>query len=263
MRYHNDRPVSYYTFASFDAHPGLKHAVLTRRGGVSPAPWDSLNLGWTVGDPQENIEANYELWSQAFGLKRADLTTTWQVHGKHIILTDAENRNGSLGKADGLVTKTAGIPLVQRFADCTPIFLYDPVRHACGIAHAGWQGTVNRCAEAAVQAMQRHFGSEPADLLGGIGPAIGPCCYEVGLEVADAIRQTQTDPDRLLRPGPRPASFYLDLWEANAVQLRDAGVRQIEVAELCTSCHRDTFFSHRGDKGKSGRFGAFIVLESR
>ncbi len=261
MIFHNHRPIPYYTFASFDRQPGLRHAVLTRIGGTSPAPWDSLNLGWTVGDERETVEANYRRWSQAFGLVREELTTTWQVHGNHILVADENNRRGSLGQADGLITRTPGLAITQRFADCTPIFLFDPVHHACGIAHAGWQGTVARCAEAAVRAMQTHFGSRPADLLAGIGPAIGPCCYEVGHEVVGAIRASHRQPDPLLAPGRRDHGYHLDLWQANAQQLGDAGVLQIEIAGLCTACHRDTFFSHRADKGRSGRFGAFIMLE--
>ena len=283
MQFHNHHPIPYYTFDAFDAFPGLQHAVLTRLGGVSPKPWDSLNLGWTVGDAREHVEANYRRWASAFGLKREDLTTTWQVHGNRVLVADDAHRGGSLGKADALITNTPGIPLVQRYADCTPIMLYDPVRHACGIAHAGWRGVVARCAEAAVRAMQAEFGCDPADMVAAVGPAIGPCCYEVGEEVAQAIRATQRHPERLLTPalqlptsdlrprtpdfGPRTSdshhtAYFLDLWEANAQQLRDAGVGHIEVAQICTACHRDIFFSHRGDKGRSGRFGAFIMLRS-
>lgn len=261
MIFHNHRSVPYYTFASFDGQPGLRHAVLTRLGGVSPAPWDSLNLGWTVGDERDNVEANYHRWSQAFGLVREELTTTWQVHGNRILVADEQNRHGSLGQADGLITRTPDLAITQRFADCTPILLYDPVQRACGIAHAGWQGTAARCAEAMVLTMQAEFGSRPADLLAGIGPAIGPCCYEVGPEVTEAIRASHRRPDLLLRSGRRPDSSFLDLWQANAQQLADAGVQRIEIGGLCTACNRDLFFSHRADKGCSGRFGAFIMLE--
>ena len=259
MIYH-DLPTPYYTFETLDAFPEFIHAVFTRRGGVSPAPWDSLNLGWTVGDDEARVEENYHRVAAAIGAKRAALTTTWQVHGNRILLADAKHRGGSLGKADGLITNTPGIPLLQRYADCTPILLYDPEHRAAGIAHAGWQGVVNRTAEAAVRAMQQTFGSDPARMVGAVGPAIGPCCYEVGPEVAAAIRGSQQDPDDLLRPSQRPGHAYLDLWQANARQLQDAGVGSVEVAELCTACHTDIFFSHRGDKGKSGRFGAVVML---
>jgi len=259
MFYHNHRAVPYYTFAAFDAFPGLMHAVLTRDGGVSPAPWHSLNLGWTVGDPHPNVEANYRRWASAFGLEREALTTTWQVHSADILLADPDQRGGSLGQADGLITRTPGIPLVQRFADCTPILAYDPVQHACGIAHAGWLGTVRRCAANLIQAMHAQFGSDPAQIIAAVGPAIGPCCYEVGPEVIAAVHDSQSNPATLLTP-TRPGHARLDLWQANARQLAESGVAQIELAELCTACHRHIFFSHRGDNGQSGRFAAFMML---
>jgi len=263
MQFHPSPGFPHYTFPAFDRFSAFRHAVLTRQGGVSPAPWDSLNLGWTVGDDNANVEANYQRWTQALGIERSHLTTTWQVHGNRIMPVGLSDRGRSVGKADGLITDTPGIPLAQRYADCTPILLYDPVRHAAGIAHAGWQGVVVRVAESAVRAMQQAFGTNPADLVTAVGPAIGPCCYEVGPEVIVAISTSQREPDRLLSPSQNDGKAYLDLWEANAQQLRDAGVRHIEIAELCTACHNDIFFSHRGDKGHSGRFAAFVMLEER
>ena len=262
MHYH-DLPVPYYTFPSLDAFSGLFHAVFTRRGGVSPKPWDSLNLGWMVGDDPGRVEENYRRVAKVVGVAREELTTTWQVHGNAILLADPDHRGKSLGKADGLITNTPGIPLLQRYADCTPILIYDPEHHAAGIAHAGWQGVVHRTAEALVRAMTDAFDSDPADMTAAVGPAIGPCCYEVGPEVVEAIRASQRDPDALLRPSARAGRAYLDLWRANARQLRDAGVDQVEVAGLCTACHTDIFFSHRGDRGRSGRFGMVIMLRAR
>jgi YfiH family protein len=258
--HHHDLPIPYYTFAELDAFPQLAHAVFTRHGGVSPAPWNSLNLGWMVGDEAARVEENYHRVANALGVRRQDLTTTWQVHGNKIMVADVHHRGTSLGKADGIITNTPGIPLLQRFADCTPILLYDPVQQAVGIAHAGWQGVVARTAEAAVQAMQRHFGSQPAHMVAAVGPAIGPCCYEVGPEVIAAIRQSQHHPETLLRPGDRDGHAYLDMWQANARQLHEAGVGTVAVAELCTACNTHRFFSHRGDHGQSGRFGAIIML---
>ncbi len=259
MNYH-PHPLPHYTFASLDAFPRLRHAVFTRHGGVSPPPWDSLNLGWSVGDDPARVEENYRRVARFLGVEREDLTTTWQVHGNRILVADEDHRGGSLGKADGLITRTRGIPLLQRYADCTPILVYDPIHHAVGIGHAGWRGVVARTAEALVRAMTQTFGSQPSEMVAGVGPAIGPCCYEVGPEVLTAIRDSQRDADALIHPSHRPGHGYLDLWEANARQLLDAGVKQVEVASLCTSCHRDQFFSHRGDHGRSGRFAAVVML---
>ena len=259
MNYHS-HPLPHYTFTSLDTFPRLRHAVFTRHGGVSPPPWNSLNLGWSVGDDPARVEENYQRVARFLGVEREDLTTTWQVHGNRILVADEAHRGGSLGKADGLITQTPGIPLLQRYADCTPILVYDPIHHAVGIGHAGWRGVVARTAEALVQAMTQTFGSQPSEMVAGVGPAIGPCCYEVGPEVLAAIRDSQRDADALIRPSHRSGHGYLDLWEANARQLRDAGVNRVEVAGLCTACHTDQFFSHRGDHGRSGRFAAVVML---
>ncbi len=259
MEYHNGS-VPYYTFSSFDAFPELFHAVFTRHGGVSPKPWDSLNLGWSVGDAPERVEENYRRIAAVVGAPREHLTTTWQVHGNTILVVDASHYGGSLGQADGLITNTPNIPLLQRYADCTPILIYDPVRRAVGIGHAGWRGVVNHTAAALVRAMIDVFGSEPATMVAAVGPAIGPCCYEVGPEVIEAIQASQQKPERLLRASERPGHAYLDLWQANASQLNEMGVGGVEVAALCTACHRTEFFSHRGDAGRSGRFAAVVML---
>ncbi len=260
MQYHHGA-VPYYTFSSFDAFPELFHAVFTRHGGVSPRPWHSLNLGWSVGDAPERVEENYRRIAATIGVSREDLTTTWQVHGNTILVADETHHGGSLGKADGLITTTPRIPLLQRYADCTPILIYDPARRAIGIAHAGWQGVVRRTAAALVHAMTEVFGCDPTTMVAAVGPAIGPCCYEVGPDVIEAIRASQHQPERLLRPSERVGHAYLDLWQANASQLDDMGVGSIEVAARCTSCHRNEFFSHRGDAGRTGRFAAVMMLQ--
>ena len=173
------------------------------------------------------------------------------------------------------------MPLTQRYGDCTPILVYDPVRHAVGLAHAGWRGTVAGMASALVQAMVESYASDPATLVAVVGPAIGPCCYEVGPEVVDAVRLAFPEAALVLATPPsrddavvfaaqvskgQPKSNgaasrpHFDLWEANRLQLAQAGVKQIEVAGVCTSCRRDLYFSHRGDHGRTGRFGAVVML---
>lgn len=261
---------------------GLVHAVSTRHGGVSRGPWASLNLGKTVGDDPEAVESNHRLLAQAVGVRREHFATTWQVHGRQVLHAGEDSRGTMLGKADGIITDRPEVPLTQRFADCTPIVVYDPARHAVGLAHAGWRGTVDGMASALVHAMVERYGSDSADLIAAVGPAIGPCCYEVGDDVVDAVRQAFPDWEWILRPprmdtsgawtavttgetaGPRngqPSRLHFDLWETNRLQLAEAGVAQIEVSGLCTSCRRDLFFSHRGDHGRTGRFGAVVMLK--
>ena len=276
----NDVPL--VRFDSLSAFDGLIHAVSTRHGGVSSGYLSSLNLGKTVGDDPENVGINHRRLAEALGVRRDHFTTTWQVHSQRVLEATKEHRGTLIDQADGIITNQVDLPLTQRFGDCTPILVYDPSHHAVGLAHAGWRGTVAGMAGSLVQAMVAHYGSDPAELAAVVGPAIGPCCYEVGDEVVDAVRQAFPDSAPVLRATRHSSSedqsgveagkhntgshgqasrLYFDLWEANRWQLAQAGVRQIEVAGVCTSCRRDLFFSHRGDHGRTGRFGAVVMLK--
>jgi YfiH family protein len=157
-----------------------------------------------------------------------------------------------------MVTDSPEFTLCLRFADCVPILLYDPVRGACGMAHAGWKGTAAKVAASAVEAMRGHFGSRPEDILAGIGPSIGPDHYAVRSDVADAFRTAfgaAAAEGFLSRHG---AALHLDLGAANEFTLRACGVRNIELAGICTACHTEDWFSHRAEHGRTGRFGALM-----
>ena len=276
----NDVPL--VRFDSLSAFDGLIHAVSTRQGGVSSGYLSSLNLGKTVGDDPENVEINHRRLAEALGVRRDHFTTTWQVHSQRVLEATKEHRGTLIDQADGIITNQVDLPLTQRFGDCTPILIYDPFHHAVGLAHAGWRGTVAGMAGSLVQAMVTHYGSDPEKLAAVVGPAIGPCCYEVGDEVVDAVRQAFPDTAPVLRASWHSSSedqsgveagkhnsganghasrLHFNLWEANRWQLAQAGVRQIEVACVCTSCRRDLYFSHRGDHGRTGRFGAVVMLK--
>jgi hypothetical protein len=155
---------------------------------------------------------------------------------------------------------TPDLPLVMAFADCTPIMLVDPVRGAVGIAHAGWRGTVAGICQAVVSKMVDALNCRPADIYAAIGPAIGPCCYEVGTDVVEAVTAALGQNDAFFRPGPQGDQLHFDQWAANEFALRQAGVQQIERADICTACHVDEFYSHRAEGGRTGRFGAIIAL---
>ncbi len=249
----------YYQFTGLVEHRGLLHAIFTRLGGVSEPPWATLNVGRSVGDSPAAVAENHRRISTALGLHREDIATAYQVGGAHVALVGAADRGTVLPATDALITATPGVPLMLRFADCLPIVLYDPVRHALGLVHAGWRGTVARVAQKAAQAMMAALGSQAEDLVAGIGPGIGPCCYQVGDDVVTAVRSAFPQSEGLLL---RQAdnSYHLDLWAANAQQLRAAGVRTIELAGLCTACHTDEFYSHRAEGGRTGRFGVLAML---
>ncbi len=197
----------------------------------------------------------------ALGVAEEDLVPTRQVHRAEIVRVPGPGYGdwGGQRGADGLITAVPGRFLMGYFADCVPILAYDPVRRAAGLAHAGWRGTLLRIAGRLVEEMAADFGTFPGDLRVGLGPAIGPCCYEVGAEVIAGLRERFPGHDDLLRPG-RPGHAHLDLWEANRRVLLQAGVLpdRIEVAGLCTACHGERFYSYRREGRVNGLFGAVI-----
>jgi hypothetical protein len=164
-----------------------------------------------------------------------------------------------LAGTDGLVTDDPSIALMLRFADCQPILLYDPEQRVLALLHAGWRGVAQGIARRGVETMQEVFDCRPEQLIAGLGPAIGPCCYAVGHEVASAMGYALPDWRQVLHP--EGDHWRFDLPGANVQQLEAAGVRQIERADLCTACHTDEFFSHRGDHGPTGRFAVVASLQ--
>lgn len=250
--------IRYYTFNIFPA--AVTQAIFTRHGGVSPRPWASLNVGGTVGDEAARVRENRSRSFAAVGRRLESLFDVWQVHSADSVFARAPRpTDASLQKADLIFTDSPEVVLYMRFADCVPILLYDPNRAVVGMAHAGWLGTVRAATPAAVRAMTNRYGSRPSDLIAAIGPSIGVDHYEVGPDVIAQVEKTFDGQARDLIES-RGGKTYLDLWKANARQLHEAGVEQVEVAGLCTACHTDDWFSHRAEKGRTGRFGALIAL---
>lgn len=259
MNFEENSGLRFAKFESFSAAP-VTHAFFTRQGGVSPTPWASLNMGGGLGDPRENIIENRRRAFESVGRPVESLYDVWQVHGVDVICTDAPRPlDAPHIKADIILTDQAGITLFMRFADCVPVMLVDPVKHVVGLVHAGWQGTLNKAASVAVEAMHVRYGSLPENLLAGIGPSIGVEHYEVGPDVVEKTRQVfGADASELLQP--TDGRIHLNLWETNRLVLENAGVRHIEVSGLCTACHMVDWYSHRGEHGQTGRFGALIGL---
>ena len=250
----------YFQFESFQDLP-VFHAIITRQGGVSQPPFNSLNTGGTVGDDPQAVLENHRRIYDAFGYPFDSRFDVWQVHGNHVISTNAPRSGGTPHlKADGILTQHQDITLFMRFADCVPILLVDPVSKAIGIVHAGWQGTYKAIAQAAVQKMADSFGSRPEDICAGIGPSICQVCYEVGVEVHDAFVSAFGEEGRRYFD-IRDQKVFLDLWHANQDVLTKAGVRQIEIAGICTACHLEDWYSHRAENGKTGRFGVLMSIE--
>ncbi|HEY5983167.1 MAG TPA: peptidoglycan editing factor PgeF [Anaerolineales bacterium] len=250
--------LQYYQFESFP--PELTQAVFTRRGGVSPSPWDTLNVGGTVGDEAARVRENRVRSFQAVDRTLDSMFDVWQVHSADFVLARSpRSPDENYQRADIILTDRPEVSLYMRFADCVPIMLYDPTRAVVGIAHAGWLGTVRAAARSAVDAMVASYGTRPGDILAAIGPSIGPDHYEVGVDVIQQVTMAFGASSAGLIE-QRGDKTYLDLWAANRTQLEQAGVEHIEIAGLCTACHTDDWFSHRAEKGRTGRFGALIAL---
>lgn len=256
-----DNGLVYYQFENL-ARLGkgeMRHGVFTRLGGVSAPPFATLNTGHTVGDDPLAVTENHRRICRALDVDVTFVANGYQVHGASVALIGPGDRGRVRPATDILLTDQPDIPLMQRFADCTSLLLYDPVRRALGLAHAGWRGTVQGVALEAVRAMTEAFGSRPADIVAGVGPSIGPCCYEIGPEVAAQVRDAFREGARWLLSQANGA-IHLDLWAANRRQLQAAGVGQVEMAGLCTACHTKEFFSHRAERGRTGRFGVMATL---
>lgn len=269
------------------------HGFSTRKGGVSSEYGEnSLNLGFTKTDTRTNVEQNRLTFLRSIGAYGKDrklwpLVTLRQVHSDVIHRVSAVPETHLAG--DGLVTSTPGLLLAIQTADCLPVILVDKRRRAVGAFHAGWRGTVKRIVEKGVGEMRRYFGTEPHDIQAAIGPGIHACCYQVGNEVrakfesqfeygTELFREIKESDEIHARypllfltaraPGHSelPTKIFLDLVEANRRQLEAAGVprKNISASELCTSCRSDLLFSHRADKGVTGRMmGAVGIREAR
>jgi YfiH family protein len=236
----------------------LWHGFSTRLGGVSNVYGRSgdLNLGWTNEDADASVIENRRSFALTVTQEPGVLPIlTRQTHGVainrvHAGMTPLETPEGrAVLEGDGLITDEPGVLIGVQTADCIPVILVDPVHRAAGVFHAGWRGTVAGIVDAGVQRMHAEFGSHPAEMLAAIGPGIGPCCFEVGDEVRDAFRARWSYAEDLF--GGRK----VDLWQANQRQLLDSGLRAGNVTVLgeCTAHQTDRFFSHRAEKGVTGR----------
>jgi YfiH family protein len=259
MQFFQAGSIKYYKFNSFE-NQGLYHAVFTRHGGISPTPWKSLNFGASVGDDINRVRQNRQTALAILNIKPDSIYDVYQVHSTELVLTDRSLRLGEPHlKADAIITNKPNITLMMRFADCVPIFLFDPINRVIGLAHAGWIGTVNKIAEKTLLKMKLKFKTNPDDVLAAIGPSIGPDHYIVGNDVIDKVATSFGDKVEQLIIRNNGMSFF-NLWEANQIILNEAGVKKIEVAEICTNCNLGEWYSHRGEHGKTGRFGVVLGL---
>jgi YfiH family protein len=232
-------------------------AFSVRTGGCSPPPFESLNFSVSQGDALENVRRNYTILAKCLGIEADRIVTCRQVHQDSVEIIDALPQVPP--RADAIITSNPGIYPAIKTADCLAILLLDPVRRVAGAIHAGWRGTVLRITRKVVRMMKSRYGTNPTDLIAGLGPAIGPCCYEVDEVVLKPFRQAFPQAEQFItrsESGDRSKeSLRLDLEGANRFELIQEGVplANIHSTELCTSCNSALFFSYRRDGVKSGR----------
>ncbi|MFA9422168.1 MAG: peptidoglycan editing factor PgeF [Sedimentibacter sp.] len=256
----------YLTFPSLEEHENLFHCFTTRAGGVSEGQFASMNLGFKTGDKQENVMENYKIMVEKLKIKIEDIVETHQTHTNNIRYV-TENEKGRAMKepnytnVDGLFTNKRNVALMTFHADCTPVFFFDPVQKVIGMAHAGWRGTLKNIAGNMVKAFVNDFNCNPENIKVVIGPSLGQCCFEVDEDVADMF--ILVDPKYKDFMKIKGVKYHFDLWEINKYVLIKEGIKEnnIEISGLCTKCHNDLLFSHRGQKGKRGLMCGIIMMK--
>ncbi len=258
--------ISYITIPDW-LEQGVNIGFSTRQGGESQPPFNSLNMGLHVGDNQEAVIVNRQRFMRLFDIGMDRVVCCQQVHGSSVAYINgeqagqgAENYDASLPGIDAMVTETPGIILATFYADCIPVFFFDPVKRAVAIAHSGWKGTMDRIVLNTVKTMMERFRCDPSDIEVFIGPGIGRCCFQIHPDLSEKVSKAFPEFDDIMY---RNSKIYWDLRLTNQKILIGAGINPIKIIDcgLCTSCRTDLFFSHRKENGKTGRMMAAIGLQ--
>lgn len=254
----------------FDGYEDIIHGFSTRKGGVSPAHLSSLNLSFSRGDREEFVMENHRRFAEACGYDYRKLVFSDQVHTTEIYQVTAEDAGKGITKVsdikgiDGLVTNVPGIPLITFYADCVPLYFYDPVKKVVALAHSGWKGTVEKIGTKMIKKMTEIYGSNPEDIICAIGPSICQDCYEISKDVADKFKdefKPENNKEMMIDKGND--KYQLDLHKACKYNFLEAGVleKNIAMPDLCTCCNADLLFSHRKSRGMRGNLAAVIMLK--
>ncbi|MDH4226308.1 MAG: peptidoglycan editing factor PgeF [Deltaproteobacteria bacterium] len=250
--------IGYETSPLLSNEKGVIHAFTGRKGGVSKAPYTSLNLAFHVNDSSTDVEKNRGLVKKAFSLEK--IFTLEQVHGDEVYMLKAAALPSHAPTADAVITDIRNTSIGILTADCLPVIFYDKKTASIGACHAGWRGTQKSISSKTVAAMEQAFGAKPENIIASLGPYIGPCCYVVGFDVYDAFAD-RSNRDEFFGKA-HGSSRSLDIALATKLELALHGLREenISVSASCTSCRNNDFFSYRKDKAVTGRQLAFISL---
>ena len=283
--------IEYFAATPWRAFPFLTHAFCTRRGGVSEGAFASLNMSLKQGDNDENIRKNWDLVAATFGISRENFFQIHQVHGDRILTIDAaasQTFDHQPREYDAIITNRPGLALCVKTADCVPVLMVDTEKRIVAAVHAGWRGTALNISGKVLRSLSEQYGTRPRDVQAAIGPAIGACCYEVDATVYQAM-ESHPARDKIFAPrsgsgsesgaglgtktvmktetgtGTGVAKWKLNLALANRHQLQELGVpgENIHNADLCTSCAGKWFYSHRKERGITGRMLNFIMINDK
>jgi hypothetical protein len=244
----------------------INHFITTREKLTLSSNSDDFNLSISQTKNIESVITNRKILASAVGLSPNDFVFPIQVHGTNIVKITDENRGkgcfsltDAFANTDGFITNIQRLCLITMAADCVPIIFFDSIKKAIGVAHAGWKGTVLRIPRYLIEAMQHEYGTKPRDLIVGIGPSGGPCCYEVGQDVEAEVKNSFSNCENIIKNVEDKTIF--DMWEANRTTLIEAGVKpgNIQISGICTISSNNKFFSAR--QGDGGRFVAGIFLK--
>lgn len=253
----------YMKFTILKKFKNVVQTVSTRIGGTSEGQYATLNLGFHTGDNPDKVLLNREILCRRLEIPLDCLVCAKQVHGGSVATvgkkdwgSGSEDYESAIEDTDGMISDAPEIFLMVLVADCPGIVFYDPKKNVSGICHAGWRSTLAKISQNIVGKMREVFKSKPEDILCGISPSIGPCCYEVKEDVASRFGASS-----LPNIEKRNGKLFLNLWELNRKQLIEVGIKEenIEVARLCNSCHSELFYSCRRE-GETGRYGVLIGL---
>ena len=248
----------------------VRHGFSTRLGGVSQGCYASLNLSFDQGDREEAVRENFRRIGEAMGVRCEDMVLSRQTHTTNVRVVTEDDRGKGIVRerdytdVDGLVTNVPGICLVTSYADCVPLYFVDPVKRVIGLSHSGWRGTVGKIGKKTVEVMKDTFGSDPGDILAAVGPSVCMDCYEVSEDVIERVKEAFSEHlwEQLFYRKP-DGRYQLDLWKANELIFREAGISEehIAVTNVCTHCNSDILYSHRAAGDKRGNLCAFLALK--
>lgn len=263
----SNNEITYIQFPKLAACGAVRHIFSTRAGGVSAGHCGSMNLSFNKDTSRENVLENYRRLCAAAGIAPENLVLSAQTHTANVRAVTAADRGTGIFKepfsdVDGLVTDCRGVALVTQYADCTPLLFCDPVKRVAATSHAGWRGTAALIGAVTVEKMVGEYGCRPENIIAGIGPCIGKCCYEVDDPVISAFEKIgflKLGDIAVKKPGGK---YMLDLVAANRLILINAGIlpENIDASDICTCCNSAELHSHRATGGKRGNLAAIIEL---